>query len=106
MVNVREVGYHIKLLHVGEEEQGACNIFNLEYKISFLIYTKFRCYPLFFLHCFLLSKIVENYFVIYWRKPSEVSPRGALVVTFMPLQNVSKCKRCLKHVNIPYRGFR
>jgi hypothetical protein len=35
-----------------------------------------------------------------------VSPRGALVVVFMLLEIVSKCKRCLKHVNIPCRSFR
>jgi hypothetical protein len=49
---------------------------------------------------------MENYFVLYWHKPSEVSPRSALVVAFMPLHGVSKCKMCLKHVNIPYRRFR
>jgi hypothetical protein len=29
-----------------------------------------------------------------------MSPRGTLVVAFMPLHGVSKCKMCLKHVNI------
>jgi uncharacterized metal-binding protein YceD (DUF177 family) len=49
---------------------------------------------------------MENYFVIYWRKPSEMSPGGVLVGAFMSLQSVSKCERCLKHVNIPCRSFR
>jgi hypothetical protein len=33
-----------------------------------------------------------------------MSPRGTLVVAFMPLHGVSKCKMCLKHVNISYRS--
>jgi hypothetical protein len=49
---------------------------------------------------------MENYFVLYWRKPGEMSPRGNLVVAFMPLHGVSKCKMCLKHVNISYRSSR
>jgi hypothetical protein len=53
---------------------------------------------------FFLKK--ENYVVLYWRKPGEVSPRGNLVVAFMPLHGVSKCKMCLKHVNISYRSSR
>jgi hypothetical protein len=35
-----------------------------------------------------------------------MSPRGTLVVAFMPLHGVSKCKMCLKHVNISYRSAR
>jgi hypothetical protein len=35
---------------------------------------------------------MESYFVIYWRKPSKVNPRRALVVAFMLLHIVSKCK--------------
>jgi hypothetical protein len=35
-----------------------------------------------------------------------VSPKCDLVVTSMLLHNVSKCKKCLKHVNIPCRSFR
>jgi hypothetical protein len=46
---------------------------------------------------------MESSVVIYWRKPSEVSPRDALVVAFMPLHSVSKCIRCFKHVYIPCR---
>jgi hypothetical protein len=42
--------------------------------------------------------------VIYWRKPSEVNPRGALFVAFVSSQSVSRCKICLKRVNIPYRS--
>jgi hypothetical protein len=34
---------------------------------------------------------MENYFVLYYHKPSGISPRGALVVPFMPLHHVSKC---------------
>jgi hypothetical protein len=47
-----------------------------------------------------------NNFVLYWRKPSGISPIGALVVAFMSLHGVSKCKKCLKHVSISYRGSR
>jgi hypothetical protein len=35
-----------------------------------------------------------------------MSPRGTLVVVFMALNGVSKCKMCLKHVNISYRSAR
>jgi hypothetical protein len=49
---------------------------------------------------------MENYFVLYWLKPSGMSPRGALVVAFMPLHGVSKFKKCLKHVTISYRSSR
>jgi hypothetical protein len=49
---------------------------------------------------------MENYFVLYWRKPSGMSPRGNLVVAFMSLHGVSKCKMCLKHVNISYGSVR
>jgi hypothetical protein len=35
-----------------------------------------------------------------------MSPRGTLVVAFMLLHGVSKCKMCLKHVNISYRSAR
>jgi hypothetical protein len=31
-----------------------------------------------------------------------MSPRGTLVVAFMPLHGVFKCKMCLKHVKISY----
>jgi hypothetical protein len=48
---------------------------------------------------------MENYFVLYWCKPSGMSPRDALVGAFMPLHSVSKCKRSLKHVNIPCGAF-
>jgi hypothetical protein len=34
-----------------------------------------------------------------------VSPKGALVVAFMSLHSVYKCKRCLKHVNISCKTF-
>jgi hypothetical protein len=34
-----------------------------------------------------------------------VSPRSVLVVAFMLLHSVSKCKKCLKHVNMPCRSF-
>jgi hypothetical protein len=54
---------------------------------------------------FLFTKIMESYFVIYWRKPSEVSSSGALVVASMLLHSVSKCKRSLKDVKIPSRSF-
>jgi hypothetical protein len=47
---------------------------------------------------------MENYFVLYWHKPSGISPRCALVVAFMLLHGVSKCKKCLKHVSISYRS--
>jgi hypothetical protein len=49
---------------------------------------------------------MENYFVLFWRKPSGMSPRGTLVVAFMPLHGISKCKMYLKHVNISYRSTR
>jgi hypothetical protein len=49
---------------------------------------------------------MESYFIIYMCKPSGMSPRGALVVAFIPLHGVSKCKRCVKHVNISYRSSR
>jgi hypothetical protein len=45
---------------------------------------------------------MENYFVLYWRKPTGMSPIGTLVVAFMPLHDVSKCKMCLKHISISY----
>jgi hypothetical protein len=48
---------------------------------------------------------MENYFVLYWRKPSEVSPRGAFVVAFMALHSVSMCEKCLKPVNISCISF-
>jgi hypothetical protein len=53
-----------------------CNTLNLGYKISLLISTKFRCYPLlFFLFVsFFLNK--GELFVIYEREPSGVSPGG------------------------------
>jgi hypothetical protein len=35
-----------------------------------------------------------------------MSPRGTLVVAFMSLHGVSKCKMYLKHVNISYRSAR
>jgi hypothetical protein len=76
------------------------------YKISFLISTKFRCYTLSSSLSFLFFLKRENYFVLYYRKPSGMSPRGTLVVSFMPLHGVSKCKMCLKHVNICYRSAR
>jgi hypothetical protein len=47
---------------------------------------------------------MDRYFAIYWRKPSEVSPRAVLFVAFIPSQSVSKCKKCLKRVNIPCRS--
>jgi hypothetical protein len=50
--------------------------------------------------------MMGSYFVIYWHKPSEVSPKDALVVVFMLLESVSKSRRCLKHVNIRCRSFR
>jgi hypothetical protein len=34
-----------------------------------------------------------------------MSPRGTLVVAFMSLYGVSKCKICLKHVNISFGIF-
>jgi hypothetical protein len=34
-----------------------------------------------------------------------VSPRDALAIAFVLLHNVSKCKRGLKHVNIPCRSL-
>jgi hypothetical protein len=49
---------------------------------------------------------MENYFVLYWRKHSGMSPRDALVGAFMLLHSVSKCKRCLKHINIPCKSLR
>jgi hypothetical protein len=48
---------------------------------------------------------MENYFVLYWRKPSGMSPTGTLVVAFMSLHGVSKCNMCLKHVNIFIDAF-
>jgi hypothetical protein len=48
---------------------------------------------------------MESYFVIYRCKPSEMNPREALIVVFMPWHSVSKCKKCLKHVNIPRRSL-
>jgi hypothetical protein len=58
-----------------------CNTLNLGYKISFLISTKFKCYPLYFLLFYSFSKIVDNYFCfILMCKPSKVNPSGALVV--------------------------
>jgi hypothetical protein len=50
--------------------------------------------------------IKVSYFVVYWRKPSEVNPRGTLVVAFMSLHSVSMCEKCLKHVNMSCRSFR
>jgi hypothetical protein len=38
-------------------------------------------------------------------KPSVMRSRGALVVEFMPLHGVYKCKMCVKHVIISYRIF-
>jgi hypothetical protein len=49
---------------------------------------------------------MESYFIIYMCKPSGMSLRGALVVAFMPLHGVYKCKMCVKHVIISYRSFR
>jgi hypothetical protein len=49
---------------------------------------------------------MENYFVLYWRKPNGISPRGALVVAFTPLHGISKWKMCLKQVSISYRSSR
>jgi hypothetical protein len=49
---------------------------------------------------------MENYFVLYWLKPTEVKPRGALVVAFIPLHSVSMCEKCLKPVNMPCKNFR
>jgi hypothetical protein len=34
-----------------------------------------------------------------------VSPRSVLVVVFMLLHSVSKCKECLKHVNMPCKSY-
>jgi hypothetical protein len=34
-----------------------------------------------------------------------MSPSGALVAAYILLHSVSKCKKCLKHVNIHYRSF-
>jgi hypothetical protein len=34
-----------------------------------------------------------------------VSPRSVMVVVFMLLHSVSKCKKCLKYVNISCRSF-
>jgi hypothetical protein len=48
---------------------------------------------------------MESYFIIYMCKPSEVSPRGAWIVAFIPLHSVFKCKRCLKHVSVPRRSL-
>jgi hypothetical protein len=64
-----------------------------------MLLSHFFAFLLFFLK-------MENYFVLYWHKPSGMSPRGALVVAFMPLHGVSKCKMCLKHVSISYRSSR
>jgi hypothetical protein len=72
---------------------------SLLYTQNSVIILSFSCFP------FLFTKIMESYFVIYWLKPSEMGPRGALVVAFMLLHSVSKCKRYLTHVNIPYRSF-
>jgi hypothetical protein len=58
------------------------------------------CYSLSSSLSFFFFLRMENYFVLYQRKPSGMSPRGTLVVAFMPLHGVSKCKICLKHVNI------
>jgi hypothetical protein len=44
-------------------------------------------------------------FCLYWRKPSGMNPRGTLVVVFMPLHGVSKCKMCLKHANYVFFIF-
>jgi hypothetical protein len=33
------------------------------------------------------------------------SPKSVVVVAFMPLHSVSKCNKCLKHVNISCRSF-
>jgi hypothetical protein len=33
------------------------------------------------------------------------SPKSVVVVAFMPLHNVSKCDKCLKHDNISSRNF-
>jgi hypothetical protein len=41
----------------------------------------------------------------YWYRPSEVSLISVLVVAFMLLYNVSKCKRCLKHVIYHVEAF-
>jgi hypothetical protein len=58
---------------------------------------------------------MESYFIIYIGVNlvkcfkvflSEAHSRGSLVVAFMSLQSVSKCKRCFKHVDIPCRSFR
>jgi hypothetical protein len=35
-----------------------------------------------------------------------VSPKTALVFAFMLFHSVSKCKKCLKHVNTSCRSFR
>ena len=78
----------------------------LGYKKFFSLYSKFRSYSFLSSLYFPYIKTKENYFVIYWRKPSEVSPRGTLTVAFMSLHNVSMCEKCLKPVNIPCRSFR
>jgi hypothetical protein len=49
---------------------------------------------------------MENYFVLFWHKPSGMSPRGTLVISFMSLHGVSKCKMCFKHVSLCYRSSR
>jgi hypothetical protein len=43
---------------------------------------------------------IENYFVIYWHKPSEVSSRGVLIVTFMSLHSVYECKKVSNMSNV------
>jgi hypothetical protein len=48
---------------------------------------------------------MESYFVIYWRKPSEVGPRGVLIVAFITLHSVYECKKFSKHVKISRECF-
>jgi hypothetical protein len=63
-----------------------------------MLLSNFSAFLLFFLK-------MENYLVLYWHKPSGISPTCALVVAFMQLHGVSKCKKYLKHVNISYEAF-
>jgi hypothetical protein len=66
----------------------------LGYKTFFALYSKFYVLPyLFFTFLFPLLK-QYRVILIY----VGVSPRSVMVVAFMLLHSVSKCKKCLKHV--------
>ena len=82
-------------------DMGCVTPWILGYKNLFALYSKLRCYPFFYS---LLFSLYQNSRELFWFYIG-MSCKSVMIVAFMLLHSVSKCKKCLNHVNMSCRSL-